>query len=106
MCQPKKSSPKGCSHLSLSETFRQNRPFYLKNLAKPGSRGILLVRIENGSRIADVAHMFEANLLYFEVQGNEWFFRQRIKERGFDVLIAKSASGIIGLAQTGEVLSV
>lgn len=50
--------------------------------------------------------MFEANLLYFELQGNEWYFSQKIKERCYDALIAKMPSGIGGLAQTGDILSV
>ena len=50
--------------------------------------------------------VFEANLLYFELQGNEWFFWQKIKDRGYDALIAKTPSGIGGLGQAGDILSV
>ncbi len=48
--------------------------------------------------------MHEASLLYFEVQGNEWFFLQKIKDRQYDVLIAKIPAGVIGIGQTGDLL--
>lgn len=50
--------------------------------------------------------MFEANLLYFELQGNEWFFWQKLKDRGYDALIAKMPSSIAGLGIAGDILSV
>jgi hypothetical protein len=80
--------------------------YCLKDLAEMRSRAIVLDHPTNGSEIAGITDMFEANLLYFELQGNEWFFWQRIKERGYDALIARIPSGIAGLAQTGDILSV
>jgi hypothetical protein len=50
--------------------------------------------------------VFEANLFYFELQGNEWFFWQKLKDRGCDALVAKMPAGIGGLGLMGDILSV